>query len=80
MLSDTSLPTCISSWVNNFMKNLKYFPSLIQLYGHIYMYRFKPTYDVKAYPYLVYPAKCEQAKCVMHNIMNNLNPEVAQFP
>lgn len=44
------------------------------------MYRFKPTYDVKAYPYLVYPAKCEQAKCVMHNIMNNLNPEVAQFP
>lgn len=44
------------------------------------MYRFKPTYVVKAYPFEVYPAKCKQAQCVMHNIMNNLNHDVAQFP
>lgn len=44
------------------------------------MYRFKPTYEVKAYPFEVYPAKCKQAQCIMHNIMNNLNHDVAQFP
>ena len=51
-----------------------------QEYGHIYMYRFKPTYRFTAYPFHVFPSKCEQAKCIMHNIMNNLDPEVAQFP
>lgn len=44
------------------------------------MYRFKPTYEIKAYPFEVYPAQCKQAQCVMHNVMNNLNHDVAQFP
>jgi urocanate hydratase len=44
------------------------------------MYRFKPRYELKAYGFQIYPAKCKQAKCIMHNIMNNLNPDVAQFP
>ena len=44
------------------------------------MYRFKPTYRFTAYPFHIFPSKCEQAKCIMHNIMNNLDPEVAQFP
>lgn len=44
------------------------------------MYRFKPLYRFKAYPFATYPARCERAKCIMHNIWNNLDPEVAQFP
>ena len=45
------------------------------------MYRFRPTnYKMKAYPIDWYPAKTIQAAGIMHNIMNNLNPEVAQFP
>ena len=33
-----------------------------------------------AYPFETFPTKVKQAKCIMHNIWNNLNPEVAQFP
>jgi urocanate hydratase len=34
----------------------------------------------RAYPIDDYPAKCKQAAAVMHMIMNNLDPRVAQFP
>lgn len=44
------------------------------------MYRLKPNYHIMAYPYDYYPTRTAQAKCIIHNIMNNLNPEVAQFP
>lgn len=44
------------------------------------MYRFKPQYRIKAYPQDVYPTRTPHASCIIHNIMNNLNPEVAQFP
>ena len=50
-------------------------------YGHIYMYRFRPTsYEMKAHPVEYYPAKSKQAASIMVMIMNNLNNEVAQFP
>ena len=69
---------------------LRYFPShLHQLlaaefaqelrdYGHIYMYRFRPVVEMRAYPISDYPAKCRQAAAIMHMIMNNLDPRVAQ--
>lgn len=44
------------------------------------MYRFRPCYHVKAYPQNWYPTRTPQAACIIHNIMNNLNPDVAQFP
>jgi len=44
------------------------------------MYRFKPSYPVRAYPQEYYPTIIPQAKCIIHNIMNNLDPAVAQFP
>ena len=34
----------------------------------------------RAYPLDQYPAKCRQAAAIMHMIMNNLDPRVAQFP
>lgn len=44
------------------------------------MYRFIPTYEMKAYPIQYYPAKLEQAKAIQLMIMNNLDHRVAQFP
>lgn len=33
----------------------------LKKFGHIYMYRFRPThYPMKAYPIDYYPAKCKQ--------------------
>ncbi|MDB4104077.1 urocanate hydratase [Salibacteraceae bacterium] len=49
-------------------------------FGRIYMYRFRPTYEMKARPINDYPGKCEQAKAIMLMIQNNLDPKVAQHP
>ncbi|KAL4226707.1 Urocanate hydratase [Mactra antiquata] len=49
-------------------------------YGHIYMYRFRPSLPMRAYPIDDYPVRCRQAAAIMHMIMNNLDPRVAQFP
>ena len=65
----------------------------LETFGHIYMYRFIPPIDMKwveleyddycsvnyrAYPIDDYPVKCPQAAAIMHMIMNNLDPKVAQ--
>ncbi|EDV23720.1 uncharacterized protein TRIADDRAFT_36098 [Trichoplax adhaerens] len=52
----------------------------LKTYGHIYMYRFRPAIPMKAYPIHEYPTNTKQAAAIMHMIMNNLDPEVAQFP
>jgi len=49
-------------------------------YGRIYMYRFKPDYDVYARPIEEYPCKTKQAAAIMLMIQNNLDPAVAQHP
>ena len=49
-------------------------------FGRIYMYRFKPNYELKARAISDYPAKCEQAAAIMLMIDNNLDPAVAQHP
>ncbi|WP_068547006.1 urocanate hydratase [Thalassotalea crassostreae] len=49
-------------------------------FGRIYMYRFKPSYDLKARSVSNYPAKCEQAAAIMLMVDNNLDPAVAQHP
>ena len=49
-------------------------------YGRIYMYRFRPHYDMYARPIDEYPAKCYQARAIMLMIQNNLDPAVAQHP
>lgn len=58
----------------------KEFRSELSDYGHIYMYRFVPDFQVKAYPIDAYPAKCKEAAAIMLMIMNNLDVEIAQFP
>lgn len=71
---------------------LRYFPKIwheelatefaqeLQDYGRIYMYRFKPSYEIYARPINEYPAKSLQAASIMLMMQNNLNPVVAQHP
>ena len=49
-------------------------------YGRIYMYRFRPTYDMHARPIEDYPARSRQAAAIMMMIQNNLDRAVAQHP
>ena len=52
----------------------------LEKYGRIYMYRYRPDYEMKARPISDYPGKSEQAKSIMLMIQNNLDYAVAQHP
>ena len=58
----------------------KEFAEELRLYGRIYMYRFRPNYEIYARPIDEYPAKSKQAAAIMAMIQNNLDPRVAQHP
>lgn len=75
------------------LKNaLRYFPARfhselagefaheLEEYGRIYMYRFRPDYEMYARPIDEYPARSRQAAAIMMMIQNNLDPRVAQHP
>ena len=52
----------------------------LRTYGRIYMYRFRPNYEMYARPIEDYPGKSLQAKSIMLMIQNNLDYAVAQHP
>lgn len=56
------------------------FAEELNTYGRIYMYRFRPEYDMYARPIDFYPHKSRQAAAIMLMIQNNLDPAVAQHP
>ncbi len=56
------------------------FAEELKKYGRIYMYRFRPVYEMKARPIDEYPCKTKQAAAIMLMIQNNLDPAVAQHP
>jgi len=56
------------------------FAEELRRYGRIYMYRFRPDYDMYARPIDEYPARSRQAAAIMAMIQNNLDPRVAQHP
>lgn len=58
----------------------KEFAQELKDYGRIYMYRFRPEYEMYARPIDEYPAKSRQAAAIMAMIQNNLDPRVAQHP
>jgi urocanate hydratase len=58
----------------------KEFEDELNQYGRIYMYRFRPSYEMYARPLEQYPFKTKQAGAIMLMIQNNLNKEVAQHP
>lgn len=49
-------------------------------YGHIYMYRFRPTHPIFARPISEYPTKTSESAAILHMLQNNLDPQVAQHP
>merc|ERR1719273_704321 len=71
---------------------LRYFPSEVheelasefvrelEEYGHIYMYRFLPSFALRAYATQDIAAKTRHGAAIIHMILNNLDPRVAQFP
>ena len=56
------------------------FADELHKYGRIYMYRFRPSYEMYARPVDEYPARSHQAAAIMAMIQNNLDPRVAQHP
>ena len=56
------------------------FKAELETYGRIYMYRFRPDYEMYARPIEEYPAKSKQAAAIMVMIQNNLDKAVAQHP
>ena len=66
--------------VKHHTKLLPEFKNELDTYGRIYMYRFRPEYEMYARPIDQYPGKSLQTKAIMHMIQNNLNPDVAQHP
>ena len=52
----------------------------LRQYGRIYMFRFRPDYEMKAHPLEDYPHKSIQAASIMMMIQNNLDIAVAQHP
>ena len=56
------------------------FAEELRRYGRIYMYRFRPDYEMYARPIDAYPARCRQAAAIMLMIQNNLDKAVAQHP
>lgn len=56
------------------------FAEELEKYGRIYMYQFRPNYNMYARPIDEYPGKSLQARSIMLMIQNNLDPAVAQHP
>lgn len=56
------------------------FKAELEEHGRIYMYRFRPDYDMYARPINDYPGKSLQAKSIQLMIQNNLDKAVAQHP
>lgn len=56
------------------------FADELDQFGRIYMYRYRPSYAMKARKLSDYPARSQQAAGIMLMIQNNLDPKVAQHP
>jgi urocanate hydratase len=52
----------------------------LNTYGRVYMYRFRPSYPIKAYHLDVFPNQSKQAAAIMLMLCNNLDDAVAQHP
>ena len=85
VLSDAEKILAVSNALRYFPKDwhkelAQEFLSELEEYGHIYMYRFRPDYEMYARPISEYEAKTPEAASMMLMIQNNLDPQVAQFP
>mgnify|MGYP003672523087 CR=1 FL=1 len=56
------------------------FAEELKTYGRIYMYRYRPDYEIKARKYTDFPHQSKQAAGIMLMLSNNLDYAVAQHP
>ena len=85
VLSESEKVLAVSNALRYFPKDwhqelAEEFLTELKEYGHIYMYRFRPDYEMYARPISEYDAKTPEAASMMLMIQNNLDPRVAQFP
>ncbi len=85
ILTDNEKKLALKNALRYFPKNLHKelapeFAQELKDYGRIYMYRYRPDYEMYARPIDEYPAKSKQAAAIMAMIQNNLDPRVAQHP
>ena len=85
VLSESEKVLAVSNALRYFPKDwhqelAEEFLAELEEYGHIYMYRFRPDYEMYARSISEYQAKTPQAAAMMLMIQNNLDPRVAQFP
>ena len=85
VLSESEKVLAVSNALRYFPKDWHHeladeFLTELEKYGHIYMYRFRPDYEMYARPISEYEAKTPEAAAMMLMIQNNLDPRVAQFP
>ena len=85
ILSDNEKVLAIQNALRYFSKKhhktlAKEFLDELNEYGRIYMYRFRPEYDIYARPIDEYPGESNQAKSIMLMIQNNLDYAIAQHP
>ena len=85
VLSESEKVLAVSNALRYFPKDwhqelAEEFLAELEEYGHIYMYRFRPDYEMFARPISEYEAKTPEAAAMMLMIQNNLDPRVAQFP
>lgn len=59
---------------------LREFARELEHYGRIYMYRYKPSYAIRARNLEAYPYRSKQAGAIMLMLSNNLDQKVAQHP
>ena len=76
-----ALKNALRYFDTKFHKNLIVeFKNELDKFGRIYMYRYRPDYEMHARPIDAYPYKSKQAAAIMLMIQNNLDPKVAQHP
>ncbi|TXK73978.1 urocanate hydratase [Mesonia sp. HuA40] len=85
ILSETEKVLALQNALRYFDKKhhatlLPEFKQELQDYGRIYMYRFRPNYEIYARDINEYPGESTQAKAIMLMIQNNLDHAVAQHP
>ena len=56
------------------------FADELKKYGRIYMYRYRPDYEIKSRHFEKFPHKSKQAAGIMMMISNNLDYDIAQYP
>jgi len=75
----------IKNALRYFPKNLhselaQEFADELKEYGRIYMYRYRPDYEIKSRHFQDFPHKSKQAAGIMMMISNNLDYAIAQHP